>query len=336
MAESFRALRLRSKGEPRCEVVQISVDELSPGNVVIAPEFSAINYKDAMAATGAAPILRVPTLIGGIDAAGTVVHSEDEKFTVGQAVLVTGCGLSETRDGGFCERLRVPGDVLIDIPSPFTPRSAAILGTAGFTAMLAVERLQENHATPDKGPILVTGASGGVGSLAVLLLSRLGYSTIAMTGKPETHEALRALGASEIREPFDLSADPDGLAKAEITGAIDNLGGRALPLLVRMTQPWGSVVSIGRATGNDFHGSVIPFIIRGVSILGVTSANCPMERRRRAWDKLFETLQPEDLEPLVADTINLEDLPDRFPRYIEGHGRGRTLVRLVQDYGRTI
>ena len=330
MSDSFRALRLRAEGEPLCEIVQVSVEELSPGNVVIAPEFSAINYKDAMAATGAAPILRVPTLIGGIDAAGTVVHSEDERLAVGQEVLVTGCGLSETRDGGFSERLRVPGDVLIDIPAPFTAREAAILGTAGLTAMLAIERLQENRVTPDMGPVLVTGASGGVGSVAVLLLSRLGYSTIAMTGKAEACEALRALGADEIREPFDLSANPDGLAKAEISGAIDNLGGSALPLLVRMTQPWGSVVSIGRATGNEFQGSVIPFIIRGVSILGVTSANCPMERRRHAWGQLFETLQPEDLEPLVEDTIDLEDLPGRFSRYIEGRGRGRTLVRLVQ------
>ena len=331
MTDSYRALRLRADGESRCEIVQVSVEDLSPGDVVIAPEFSAINYKDAMAATGAAPILRVPTLIGGIDAAGSVVHSENERFTVGQPVLITGCGLSETRDGGFAERLRVPGDSLINIPPPFTARSASILGTAGFTAILAIERLQENHVTPDTGPVLVTGASGGVGSLAILLLNRLGYSTIAMTGKSEAHEALRALGANEIREPFDLSGDPEGLAKSEIAGAIDNLGGNALPLLVRMTQPWGSVVSIGRATGNAFQGSVIPFIIRGVSILGVTSANCPMDRRRRAWGRLFETLRPEDLEPLVSDTIGLEDLPGRFLQYLEGRARGRTLVRLVRS-----
>ena len=331
MTDSYRALRLRADGESRCEIVRVSVEDLSPGDVVIASEFSAINYKDAMAATGAAPILRVPTLIGGIDAAGSVVHSENERFTVGQPVLITGCGLSETRDGGFAERLRVPGDSLINIPPPFTARSASILGTAGFTAMLAIERLQENHVTPDTGPVLVTGASGGVGSLAILLLNRLGYSTIAMTGKSEAHEALRALGANEIREPFDLSGDPEGLAKSEIAGAIDNLGGNALPLLVRMTQPWGSVVSIGRATGNAFQGSVIPFIIRGVSILGVTSANCPMDRRRRAWGRLFETLRPEDLEPLVSDTIGLEDLPGRFLQYLEGRARGRTLVRLVRS-----
>lgn len=328
MSASYRALRLRADEEPRCEIVRVSEEELSPGNVVIAPAYSAINYKDAMAATGSAPILRVPTLIGGIDAAGEVVRSEDDDFDVGQSVLVTGGGLSETRDGGFSERLRVPGDLPIHIPAPFAAREAAILGTAGLTSMLAIERLQESHVTPDKGPILVTGASGGVGSVAILLLSRLGYATIAMTGKADARETLRALGAGEIRKPFDLAADPDGLGKAEIAGALDNLGGGALPLLARMVRPWGSVVSIGRAAGNRFQGSVIPFIIRGVGILGVTSANCPMERRRRAWSRLFEILRPEDLEPLVADTIELEDLPDRFSQYIEGRGRGRTLVRL--------
>ena len=328
MSDSYRALRLQAEGSPNCEIVQVSVEELSPGNVVIAPAFSAINYKDALAATGTAPILRVPTLIGGIDAAGDVVHSEDERFTVGQPVLVTGCGLSETRDGGFAERLRVPGDFLIDIPSPFTARSACILGTAGLTAMLAIERLRENHVTPDKGPVLVTGASGGVGSLAVLLLSRLGYRTIAMTGKAEAHEALRSLGADEIRDPSQLPLGPEELARAEIAGAIDNLGGNVLPALARMTQPWGCVVSIGVTAGSGFQGSVMPFILRGVSILGVTSANCPMERRRHAWNQLFKALQPEDLEPLVTDTVDLEDLPDQFPRYLEGRARGRTLVRL--------
>ena len=329
MSASYRALRLRAEGQPHCEIVRVSVEELSPGNVIIAPAFSAINYKDALAATGTAPILRVPTLIGGIDAAGTVVHSEDEGIAVGQTVLVTGCGLSETRDGGFAERLRVPSEFLIDIPPPFTARSACLLGTAGLTAMLAIERLQENHVMPDEGPILVTGASGGVGSLATLLLSQLGYSTIAMTGKSEAHDALRALGANEIREPFDLPGNPEGLARAEIAGAIDNLGGDTLPCLARMTQPWGCVVSIGVAAGSEFRGSVMPFIIRGVSILGVTSANCPIERRRRAWDRLFGALKPEDLEPLVSDTVELEDLPDRFPLYLEGRARGRTLVRLA-------
>ena len=328
MSESFRALRLRAEGEPLCEIGRVAVEELSPGNVVIAPEFSAINFKDAMAATGAAPILRAPTLIGGIDAAGFVARSEDERFEVGQAVLVTGCGLSETRDGGFAERLRVPGDFLIHIPPPFTPRSAAILGTAGLTAMLAIQRLQDNHVMPGEGPILVTGASGGVGSLSILLLARLGYLTIAMTRKPEAREALRALGADEIRAPFEPSGDPGGLAKAEIGGAIDNLGGGALSALTRMTRPWGCVVSIGRALGSEFQGSVMPFIIRGVSILGVSSANCPMEKRQRAWSQLFDALQPEDLEPLVSDTVDLEDLPGRFPQYLEGGGRGRALVRL--------
>ncbi len=330
MSGSYRALRLRAEGEPRCELDQVSLEELSAGEVVIATEFSAINFKDAMAATGAAPILRVPTLIGGIDAAGYVESDEGEDLEVGQAVLVTGCGLSETRDGGFAERLRVPAKSVIRIPPPFTPRSAAILGTAGLTAMLAIDRLRDNRvdAEEEDWPILVTGASGGVGSLAILLLSKLGYPTIAMTGKPEAHAALRALGAGEVREPFEPSGSPGGLAKSEIGGAIDNLGGDTLAALIRITKPWGSVVSVGLATGNEFQGSVMPFIIRGVSILGVSSANCPPGPRARAWNQIFATLQPEDLEPLVTDTVDLEDLPGRFPGFLEGRGQGRTLVRV--------
>ena len=327
-APLYRALRIHAEGEPHCEMVKVAVEDLSPGNVVVAPAFSAINYKDALAATGAAPVLRKPTLIGGIDAAGYVVDSEDDRFVAGQPVLVTGCGLSETRDGGFSERLRVPGDILINIPAPFEARTACALGTAGLTAMLAIERLQENHVTPARGPILVTGASGGVGSLAILLLHRLGYRAIAMTSKPEAHDALRTLGADEILTPSRLPEYPKGLARSEIAGAIDTLGGNALPALASMTEPWGCVVSIGMAGGSEFRGSVMPFIIRGVSILGVTSANCPMRRRRDTWSHLFAILRPEDVEPLVTDTISLEDLLGRFPKFLEGHGRGRTLVRL--------
>ena len=327
MSERFRALRLNAES-PHCEPTQVTVEELSPGEITIAPEYSAINYKDALAATGRAPILRVPSLIGGIDAAGTVVQSAAAEFPVGQSVVVTGCGLSETRDGGFAERLRVPEDFPIHIPPPHSARSAAIAGTAGLTAMLAIERLQEIGITPKSGPVLVTGASGGVGSLSVLLLGRLGYQTIAMTGKAEAGAALRALGAHEIRDPSALSAASGGLAKAEVAGAIDNLGGEALPALARMTRPWGGVVSIGVAHGADFQGSVMPFVIRGVSILGVTSANCPQPRRQQAWSRLFETLDPESLESVVADTVTLEGLPERFAGFLEGHGRGRTLVHI--------
>ena len=325
----YRALRIEHcESESRFAVVEVTVEDLSPGDVVIAPLYSAVNYKDAMAALGTAPILRRSPLIGGIDAAGTVVRSEDKRFTVGQPVLVTGCGLSEIRDGGFAERLRVPGEVVIDIPQPLDARSAMILGTAGLTAMLGIQRLQDNHLTVDRGPVLVTGASGGVGSLAVLLLARLGYTVIAMTAKSEAHRALKALGASEIWSPEELPSDSTGLVHARIAGAIDNLGGAALPALARMTEPWGSVVCIGRATGSEFVGSVMPFILRGVSLLGVSSANCPMPMRRQAWRRLAEIVSPKDLEPLVTQTVELEDLAMVFPRFLEGQARGRTLVRL--------
>lgn len=328
-APVYRALRIEQDGERhRCTLTRLAVAELSPGDVVVAPRYSAINYKDALAALGAAPILRASPLNGGIDAAGAVVRSEDPGFAVGQPVLATGCGLSETRDGGFCERLRVPGDVLIDIPAPFTERAAMILGTAGLTAMLSIMRLQECRVHPDRGPILVTGASGGVGTLAVLLLHRLGYPCIAVTGKTEAHDALHALGASEIWEPAQLPYDKPGLARATIAGAIDMLGGETLPALARLTEPWGAVVSVGVATGADFRGSVAPFVIRGVSILGVTSANCPMPQRREAWRRLFEAVEPDELEALVAATVELEELPGLFPQFLDGRARGRTLVRV--------
>ena len=327
MSEQFRALRLNAES-PHCEPVQVSIEALSAGDIVIAPEYSAINYKDALAATGRAPILRVPSVLGGIDAAGAVVQSATAGFAIGQTVVVTGCGLSETRDGGFAERLRVPADFPIPVPPPHTARSAAIAGTAGLTAMLAIERLQEIGVTPQSGPVLVTGASGGVGSLSVLLLARFGYRVVAMTSKTDAGAALRALGAYEIREPSALAAASGALAKAEFAGAIDNLGGAVLPALARMTQPWGGVVSIGVACGTDFQGSVMPFVIRGVSILGVTSANCPQSRRQAAWARLFATLEPESLESVVADTVTLDELPARFADFLEGRGRGRTLVRI--------
>ena len=330
-APAYRALRIERGGggrEHRHGLAEVTVDELSAGEVVIAPLYSAVNYKDAMAALGTAPILRRETLIGGIDAAGTVVRSDDARFTIGQPVLVTGCGLSETRDGGYAERLRAPGDILIDIPPPLDARRAMILGTAGLTAMLAATRLRDNHLTPDRGPVLVTGASGGVGSVAVLLLRQLGYRVIALTGKVDAHDALRALGAEEVWGPERLPGPEPALAHAELAGAVDNLGGDALPAVARLIEPWGSVVSVGRATGESYAGSVMPFIIRGVAILGVSSANCPMERRRAAWTELAAALGGADLEPLVAEEVELDGLTPVFERLLAGGGRGRTLVRL--------
>ena len=327
-APRYRVLRISTDDSGhRFEIAKVTVDDLSEGNVVVAPLYSAVNYKDSMAALGTAPILRTSPLVGGIDAAGTVVRSDDEEFSLGQQVLVTGCGLSETRDGGFAERLRVPGDILIDIPQPLTPRSAMILGTAGLTAMLAVMRLEDNGLSPEHGPVLVTGASGGVGSIAVLLLSALGYRVFAMTTKPAAHEYLQELGAEEIWEPGRL-VEGQALAHAEIAAAIDTLGGDTLPALASITRPWGCVVCIGRARGETFEGSVMPFIIRGVSILGISSANCPMSMRKAGWTRLAETLGAVDLEALVHEEVELDGLAAVFERLRSGQGRGRTLVRI--------
>jgi len=327
-----RALRIHHDDQDhRCELTNVGMQELGEDDTVLAIEYSAINYKDALAGSGTAPILRRSPLIGGIDAAGHIVQSEDPQLQPGQVALVTGCGLSETRDGGYCERLCVPADFVIPIPEPFTPRAAMILGTAGLTAMLSIQRLQNNEVTPDRGPILVTGASGGVGSLSILLLHRLGYTCIAMTQKQSEHARLRQIGADEIWEPDRLERNGGGLASAQIAGAIDNLGGTALPALARITQPWGAVVSIGVATGMEFAGSIAPFVIRGVSILGVTSANCPAPKRRDAWTQIFENIQPEDLDTIVTQIIDLENVPDAFQSFLDGQASGRTLVRIAND-----
>ena len=333
-APQYRALRIHHDDHGhRCELTKVAVEDLSEGDVLLAPEYSAINYKDALAGTGTVAILRKSPLIGGIDAAGRVVQSDHSGLDAGQAVLVTGCGLSETRDGGYCERLRVPAEFAIPIPKDFSIQTAMTLGTAGLTAMLSIQRLQDNGITPERGPVLVTGASGGVGSLSILLLHHMGYSSIAMTSKASEHEHLCAAGADDVWTPEQLQRDGKGLGRSHIAAAIDNLGGSTLPALARITQPWGCVVSIGIATGMEFTGSIAPFVIRGVSILGVTSANCPHPLRQKAWEKIFQTLTPESLGRISTQVIDLEDVSEHFQEFLNGQARGRTLVRIASPEG---
>ncbi len=331
-APQYRALRIHhDEHSHHCELTQVSLDDLSEGGVVLATEYSAINYKDALAGTGSAPILRKSPLVGGIDAAGCILESDDPNLEPGQIALVTGCGLSETRDGGYCERLRVPPEFVVPIPDGFTHQDAMILGTAGLTAMLSIQRFEDNGITPDRGPVLVTGASGGVGSLSVLLLNQLGYTCIAMTSKDSEHEHLRSVGADEIWTPEQLQHDSKGLGKSQIAAAIDNLGGNTLPALARITQPWGCVVSIGVATGMEYTGSVAPFVIRGISILGVTSANCPPARRQEAWRHIFQTITPESLNRISIQVIDLNEVSEHFQEFLDGQARGRTVVRVSTD-----
>jgi len=278
--ESFRALRIHQDEDvTRSDIETLTLNQLSAGDIVIRVRWSSLNYKDALAATGEGKILRTSPLNGGIDAAGTVIHSNHPGIKIDQAVLVTGYGLSQTHDGGYADYIRVPGEWVIPLPNALDPRSAMILGTAGLTAALALHRLELNGVAPTSGPILVSGASGGVGSIAINLLSDQGYQVIALSGKPDQHGYLKRLGADDVllRTNMDFSHRP--LQKARWAGAIDTAGGAILDWLISTTQPWGCIASIGMAAGTTLNTSVMPFILRGVGLLGITSAGCPTELR---------------------------------------------------------
>ena len=326
---SFRAFRIHQVGkgvDPRLET--LTLDDLGEGEVVIRGHYSSINYKDALAATGKGRILKRFPLVGGIDVAGEVVSSSDARYQPGDAVLVTGCGLSEEHDGGYAEYARVRGDWVIPIPAGLDPRAVMQLGTAGFTAGLAIHRLEHNGLAPDKGPVIVTGATGGVGSLALDMLAGRGYQVTALTGKAEAADDLRALGAAEVlvRGEFEMGTRP--LEKAMWAGAVDNLGGETLAWLTRTMDWWGSIASIGLAQSHELHTTVMPFILRGANLLGVNSVATPRPLRIEVWDRLATGLKPRHLDKIAHKTVTLSELPDAFGEYIEGKVRGRTIVDL--------
>jgi len=326
---SFRAFRIHQAGkgvEARLETV--TLDELGEGEVVVRGHYSSINYKDALAATGKGRILRRFPLVGGIDVAGEVVSSTDARYAPGDAVLVTGCGLSEEHDGGYAEYARVRGDWVVPIPAGLDARAVMQLGTAGFTAGLAIHRMEHNGLAPDKGPVIVTGATGGVGSLALDMLAGRGYQVTALTGKSEAADYLRELGAAEVlvRGEFEMGTRP--LEKAMWAGAVDNLGGETLAWLTRTMDWWGSIASIGLAQSHELHTTVMPFILRGANLLGVNSVATPRPLRLEVWDRLATGLKPRHLDKIAHRTVTLSELPATFDEYIDGQVRGRTLVDL--------
>ena len=329
MTPSFKAFRIHQAGkgvEARFET--LSLDDLGPGEVVVRGHYSSINYKDALAATGKGRILRRFPLVGGIDVAGEVVSSEDPRYQPGDRVVVTGCGLSEEHDGGYAEYARVRGDWVIPIPPGLDPRAAMQLGTAGFTAGLAIHRLEHNGLAPDQGPVIVTGATGGVGGLAVDMLAGRGYQVTALTGKAEAADYLRELGAAEVlvRGEFEMGTRP--LEKATWAGAVDNLGGETLAWLTRTMDWWGSIASIGLAQSHELHTTVMPFILRGANLLGVNSVATPRALRLEVWDRLATSLKPRHLDTISHNTVSLTELPGVFAEYIDGTVRGRTIVDL--------
>jgi NADPH2:quinone reductase len=325
----FKAFRIHSEGgRIAARFEDLTLDDLGAGEVVIRVACSDINYKDALAATGAGKILRRYPLVGGIDLAGTVESSSDARFKEGDAVLVTGCGLSETHDGGYAQFARVPGDWVIPMPPGLDAQTAMSLGTADFTAALAIHRMEQNGQTPAGGPIAVTGATGGVGSIAVDMLATRGYRVIAVSGKAEAAEYLKALGASEVldRKSLDLGSRP--LEAARFAGAIDNLGGEVLTWLTRTVDFWGNIASIGLASSPELKTTVMPFILRGVALLGINSSATRREWRLAVWQRIATDLKPRQLARIVTRTIDFEQLPQAFPDYLAGRVTGRTLVRI--------
>ena len=307
---------------------EISLDDLSPGDVVVRVSHSDINYKDALAATGKGRILRRYPLVGGIDLAGEVVSSTDARFAPGQKVLVTGCGLSETQDGGYAEFARLPGDCVIPLPAGMTEIDSMKLGTAGFTAALAVHRMEQNGQKPSSGPVVVTGATGGVGSLAISMLAGRGYEVVAVSGKPEADGYLRDIGAARVlrRQELDLGSKP--MEKALWAGAVDNLGGPILTWLTRTVDQWGNIASVGLAGGHELNTTVMPFILRGVNLLGINSVLTPREVRLEVWQRIATDLKPAALDRICTKIVSFDALPAQFEAFIQGRVTGRTVVRI--------
>lgn len=327
--DRFKAFRIHEeRGKIVSRFEQLSLDDLTPGDVVVRVSHSDINYKDALAATGAGRILRRYPLVGGIDLAGVVESSSDARFKPGDAVLVTGCALSETHDGGYSEVARLKGDWVIPMPSGLDAFKAMSLGTAGFTAALAIHRMEHNGQHPAKGPIAVTGATGGVGSIAIDMLAGRGYEVIAITGKAESAGYLRSLGAAKVllRQELDLGSRP--LEAARFAGAVDNVGGEILTWLTRTVDFWGNITSIGLTGGATLATTVMPFILRGVNLLGVNSSATPRDLRLKVWERVSTDLAPRHLDRIVTRTISFDELPAAFGAYLEGGVTGRTVVRI--------
>lgn len=325
---TFRAFRISKDGLAQGQLVDMQMEQLAPGAVTIEAQWSSLNYKDALAITGKGKILKSYPMNAGIDVAGLVKQSDDPRLPVGLPVLVTGCGLGENQDGGLSQIVRVPADWVIPLPNGLSARDAMIYGTAGFTVGICLHRLLLNDQTPDKGPMVVTGASGGVGSLAVAMLAKLGFEVIAVSGKPELKSHLIELGASQVLAPEALELGQKPLEKVRFGGAIDNVGGTLLEGLIRHINLWGNIASVGLAGGPAFQGTVMPFILRGVSILGISSTNCPLPLRKVIWQNLASTWRPQSLDSFVHRELTLNDVSKAAEEMINRQSRGRTLIRL--------
>jgi len=325
---SFKAIRIdKADKGTTATLAQFDEADLMDGDVTVAVEWSTVNYKDGLAITGKSPVVRRFPMIAGVDFAGTVIDSKHSGFKASDKVISTGWGLGETHLGAYAEKARVKGDWLVRLPSGMTAREAMAVGTAGFTAMLSVLALEKHGLTPKDGAMIVTGAAGGVGSVAMALLSKLGFHVIASTGRPAEADYLRALGASEIIDRNELSAPGKPLAKERWAGGIDSVGSTTLANLLAMTKYGGAIAACGLAAGMDLPSSVAPFILRGVCLLGIDSVMCPIGPRKAAWERIAKDLDHKKLAEMTTE-IGLGDVLEVAPKILAGQVRGRTVVKI--------
>jgi len=329
MADNFRALLVNKVGDQQSIVVtELAETDLMDGDVTVAVEHSTVNYKDGLAISGKAPIIRKFPLIPGIDLAGRVLRSEDPRFQSGDRVVANGFGLGETHHGGHAERACLKGDWLIKLPDNISTTQAMAIGTAGYTAMLCVLALEKEGISPDKGDVLVTGAAGGVGSVTIALLDKLGYRVVASSRRAEQEaEYLRGLGADEIIDAGDLAGAGKPLGKERWAGAIDSLGSQTLANVLSQIRYDGAVAACGLAQGPDLLATVMPFILRDVTLSGVNSVETPREKREKAWDRLAEDLDFAKLD-IMTSYARLDDVPRLATEIVGGRVRGRVVVDL--------
>jgi putative YhdH/YhfP family quinone oxidoreductase len=330
--QTFKAYRTFEENKVvSSRFVDLNLDGLDPGDVVIKTKYSTINFKDALSHNGSGRIMRKYPTNAGIDMAGTVESSSDPRWKKGDKVIVHGYDMGVAHDGGYSERVRVPADWVVRRPESMTAFDAMTLGTAGFTAAQAIMLMEQNGLAPDKGPVAVTGATGGVGSVAVEILAKSGYHVVAITGKEEEADYLKGLGAREViaRQSIDL-AKIKPLDKSTWAGAVDNLGGGLLAWLLSTMKVGGTVGAVGLAADMKLDTTVAPFILRGVALLGADSANCPMATRQKIWNKLAVDWRPDQVHDQVR-TIDFDELPTHFDAYLKGLVRGRTVVKIASD-----
>lgn len=323
---SFLACRVFKDPDIRHELIQMDTSELSAGDTLIKVDYSSINYKDALAASGRGAIIKSFPLNAGIDLAGTVIESDSAGFNAGDSIIVNGSGLGESFDGGLAQYAKVDSQFLMKQPEQYSGRDAMIIGTAGFTAALAIHRMEVNGQTPDKGPIVVTGASGGVGSFAINLLHKKGYDTVAITSQASMRDYLLELGATKVTTLDELELSDKPLDKSLYGGVIDSIGGETLSKLMANIDLWGNIACIGLAQSPKLQATVLPLILRGVSLLGVSSTNCPMELRTKLWKEFGHNEALPDFDKILSKEIALEDVSPYFDELIDNKHRGRLIV----------